>query len=594
MATLQFRLGHYEQARTLAEQALTHTDPDAPSRADALLVLGNCATETNDLAAGEDFYRRAIDLSQQLGYYRALFRGLHDMSAGVYIPRGQFDLALAADEQAYRIARERNLLDMIQFPLISMAWAYQLIGQRQRAHTALNELSQVVSCGSSSQGYYYALSAEVAQDEGSPETALALHTHARSIAEATGEPGLNIWMRLSLSRYHHINGSAADAFAWANDALTIAIRVRYRHLQGLALTARGRAAWDIGDLPIAESDLRAAVEILSTLQAAFDLARTRLVLAAFLHQQQREEAAAVLRDAAHGIVSGGYAFLLDQEGSVAFPLIAAYLNSADTDLAEACAACMEHLKRVPPEPLRVATFGSLCIWQGRRAIPRNALRRHAGELFSLLLLNPSHSLSSEQFSGSLCPDQDPGSARVQFHHATSTLRRALEPELPDKFPSRYLEVEEGRITLHLPPGSSVDFELFEAHCQSGKWEDALSLYRGEFLHEYLYAEWATTPRLRLVRLYLRALLAIAEQKLSHGLFQEVLDACHRVLAIEPWQEQAVLLGMQACLGLNDRAQARHLYHNLENSLHQDLNTEPPKELQLLYQSLGGRMRNKTK
>ncbi len=591
MGDAHYRLGHYGETRSLAEEVLARAPADAPARADALRQLGACAMETESAAKAEELFLRAADVAREIGYAQTRMRALHDLAAGIYTPRGQFDLALAAADEACSIASALNLRD-VSFPLVTSTWICLLTGQHQRARASLDRLDQVVAAGSLQDGYRCWLAALLVQDEGNLQVAASLYAQTRSIAEKVGDPALNIFLRLGLSGYHRILGSAS-AYEWANDAVAIATRASNRRMWGRALIERARAAWLCGHPADAEADLRAAVADLSARHAAFDLARARLLLAAFLHQQQRDEAAAVLSGAAQGIIAGGYAFLLDQERALAFPLLAAFLNSSDRILADRCATLVEHLMRVPPESLRIVTLGSYEIWQGRRVIGKRVLRRHAGELFALLLLNPSHSLSSEQFFEALCPEQKPDAANAMFHHATSTLRRALEPELPDKFPSRYLEVEEGRVTLHLPSGSSVDFESFEMYCQRAEWEAALALYSGEFLPEYLYAEWATTPRLRLTQLYLRALLAVAEQKLSNGLFQEVLDACRRVLAIEPWQEQAVLLGMQACLGLNDRAQARRLYRNLENSLRQDLNTEPPKELQLLYQSLGGRMRNKT-
>ena len=592
-AMVQFRLGHYSDARSLAEEALTYTGADAPHLIEALLMLGMCETETSDLDVGEDFYRRALDLSRQFGQDRLLQRTLVNLSAGVYIPRGQFDLALAADEEAWRIAHERNLPESVQLPLIGIAWACLTTGQRERARAALKALGEVVSPGSTSQGHYYSLSADLCRDEGEIEAALELYTRVRSIAETTGDPGMSIWSRLGVSRCHRLKGNGSSAFAWANDALTIASRVGYRHFQGLALFERGRAAWETGDTSAAEADLRAAIEILDRLGAAFDLAHARLLLAAFLHDQKRDEMASVLSEAARSILVGGYAFLLEQERALAFPLIASCLNGSDAVLAGACSALVEHLRRVPPPPLRVITLGALRVSQGSRQIEAHCFhKRRAGALFALLLLNPTRSLACDQIAESLWPDKEPAAAQVAFHHATATLRRVLEPDLPDKFPSRYLEVDEGRVTFRLPPGSSVDFERFETHCRQKEWDMALDLYGGELLPEYLYVDWTVAPRQRLAQLYLRALLGLAENKLAAGLDEEALEACGRVLALEPWQEQAVLLGMRACLGLNDRARAQRLYRDLEKNLREDLNTEPQEEIQTLYRSLTPTARTK--
>ncbi len=588
-ASVRYRLGQYDSARALAEQASTLAPSDSSACANALLVLGGFVAETGSLEAAESFFHRAADLGRELGDHSLRMNALHSLAAAVYVPRGQFDLALSTDEEAYRIAHE-HVRTGISFPLVTLAWIGVLTGQWERTRAALDEIKQVAQPGSVIQGFHYLFSGMIAQEEGDFEAARSFYGQSRSIAESIGEPGLSILLRLGLARCERTVSNAALAYEWASDAVTWTTRTNNRRMLGRALIERGYAAWLNGDPNAAERDLRAAIKDLEARQVAFDLSRARLVLAALLHSQQRDETPAVLCDAAHGIISGGYAFLLEQERALAFPLIAAFLNSSDTTLASACANLVGHLMRVSPAPLRVVTLGSFGVWQGRRVIPQRALRRHAGELFALLLLNPSHMLSSEQFYEALCPDQEPEAAKVLFHHATSALRRALEPDLPDKFPSRYLQVEEGRVTLPLPPTSSVDFESFERHCQRGEWEQALAIYGGEFLPEYLYAEWTTAPRLRLMQFYQRALLAIADKNLAEGLFHETLAACRRVLAIEPWQERAVLLGMRACLGLNDRAGARRLYRNLEKSLRDELQTEPQEELLALYSSLTSRRR----
>jgi DNA-binding SARP family transcriptional activator len=100
-------------------------------------------------------------------------------------------------------------------------------------------------------------------------------------------------------------------------------------------------------------------------------------------------------------------------------------------------------------------------------------------------------------------------SRTSFHQATSALRRALEPDLPDKFPSRYLKVDEGQAKLCLPPGSRIDYQDFETRCKQGEWQAALSFYAGDLLPEFRYADWAIAQRQRLMQDYQRALLAWA-------------------------------------------------------------------------------------
>ena len=70
-----------------------------------------------------------------------------------------------------------------------------------------------------------------------------------------------------------------------------------------------------------------------------------------------------------------------------------------------------------------------------------------------------------------------------------------------------------------------------------------------------------------------------------GNFNKVLDNCRLALAKEPWQEEAVLLGMKACIARNDRAGAIRLYQELERSLREELDVAPLEEVQECYRSV---------
>ena len=60
--------------------------------------------------------------------------------------------------------------------------------------------------------------------------------------------------------YHREMGDAAAAWEWAEDAMTLAVRAGYHHLQGLALIERGLAAWALNNTTAAEDDLLAAIQ----------------------------------------------------------------------------------------------------------------------------------------------------------------------------------------------------------------------------------------------------------------------------------------------------------------------------------------------
>ncbi|MCS6826589.1 MAG: tetratricopeptide repeat protein [Caldilinea sp.] len=147
LARLRYRLGRYDAAQSLADEALSLTDAHASERADIWQVLANCAADAGFLSQAEAYYRIAADLARETGYIRAQVAALHGLAAGAYYPRGCFDLALAADAEVRRIAVEQGRSEWLIYPLITTALIYQLTGQRQLAHSTLDELATLAPLG---------------------------------------------------------------------------------------------------------------------------------------------------------------------------------------------------------------------------------------------------------------------------------------------------------------------------------------------------------------------------------------------------------------------------------------------------------------
>ncbi len=591
VARYRFRLGQYDLARSLAQESLTLTDPDREPQAsvyvEALLLLGMCAAETHSLVECEHYYRQAADLAREIGNQLLCMRALHNLGSGVYLFRGQFDLAIAADTQALRLCHTHGYTDWSVFPLITLAIALQLTGQRQRTHEALAELNALAQPGSAGEGYACYVAGMLALDEEEFGLAETQFDKALASAEHLGDPSLNLDTRLGISRMHHRRGDEAKAITWAEDALTMARRVGYRIYQGRALLELGRAERQIGSLDSAENHLNQARAIFAELEMRCDQVEVVLELAAMSDVRDAPQTAGLFLEFVAGLQAGGYAFLLHRERARVYPLIARFLNSANPQLDEATTVLLKSIQNLPPKPIRVVTLGRLEVWVGPQRIDARALRqRRAGELLALLLVSSGYSLASAQVSDALCPDKDSDAALDFVHHATSALRRLLEPDLPDRrFPCRYLDVTDDRVSLHVPAGSAIDFAAFEESVNTHDWETAVDLYAGEFIPALRYADWTLAIRQKLADQHETALLALAQHRLQEDNPRACLELSRRALQTNRWQEQAVALCMQAAIALGDRSTAVKLYRQLEKDLSCDLGVAPVMELQQLYDSL---------
>lgn len=592
LATVRVRFGQFDDARNLTQAALDLAPPESLARAAALCRLGAIAAETNDLNSAESLLRQALDLYRQLGSRGGIVMALHNLGGNVYLPRGQFTLALAAEEEASRLALEDHHHYLIN-SCILLTWICIITGDRQRAHQFLERSFALAPSKSWATGYSVVLAADLAMDEEDLSAAHDYLQRGRSIADRSGEPSTNILVKIALSRWYLLQSDLPAAMQWATDAVTFANRVGYRHLEGKALIRRAQVAIASQSLETAEADVRSALAVLTPLGANFDEAHAILLLAVISRERESPDAEDVWLEAARAIREGGYGFLLERERSLAFPLLAEYLASRRAEVRETAESLLEHLARVPPAPLHIVGLGTFQVRQGHRVIPARAWqKRKAGELFRYLLLQPNYSATRDLIWEALWPGCSQASVQQLFHQATSAVRRVLEPDLPDKFPSRYLEVEADRVTLNLPPGSTMDFERFEkdlacalATSDFTGIRETLALYVNALFPGDLHSDWSARLREQLAQLHVRGLLALAQAQLAAQQPGEALDLCNRILEREPWHEDAVLVAMRACLAINDRPRALRLYHQLEQTLSSELNLPPRKDLKDLIESL---------
>ncbi len=605
-----YDLGNYALAQAKAWAALERDAQGVPAVI-SWNALGVCAAESAemDIEQADDYFHRAAELSRALDYPFGYAMALNWRGQYVYRVRGELDLMLAACNEAARILARLN------FPFNGhhyvRAYYDWLKCNRASLTRVLDEMRAIAPRSTFARGalaYYTALLALDDEADAKAEQALG---ELRAIATTSGHLEMECWVRLATSRYHLLNGEAQSALAWARDAAALARRKASPYLELAGHVACARAALDVGDDSVCEAEMRAATHIAERLGCKLELALLSLLRAVLYQRQGCAEAETAWLETSRRIAQGNFAFMVERERTLAFPLVAAQSRSRNPAVRAAAERMLVQLSNVSPLPLRICGLGRFEVWQGRRRIPdREWQKRRAGELFRFLLLQPRHNAARDLIFEAHCPDQSSESAQTFLHHATSTLRRVLEPDLPDKFPSRYLLVEAEQVELRLPAGSSVDFEEFERGLMArlspsppsplplgegrlplslqerGQGSEVelshlLSLYTSDLFPADRYAGWAVDARERLAELHRRGLLALAQQRLADGKPQAALDACRAILASDPWREAAVLVGMKACLALNDRPSALRLYRDLEQALRTDLQIAPRADLQAL-------------
>lgn len=582
-AIAELRVGSYDDAEKSARSAL-ETIADDVDAAHAWLVLGSCRLEHDQWDEAEKFYLRAADVARRHQYDYALGSSLHNVGL-VNLWRGRFELALHYAEEATD-AQVRTGVPPISRPMIA-ALLFQIRNQRTEAWQALEKLREVTPHMPLFGALEAIFRANLHLDIEEFHAAGSEAARAYTLATRVGLPVATILARTVNSRHRRLTGNASAAVEWAQDAIAQARRFGYRYMEANALIEEGAAQRENGLFDAAEVCWQQAAEIAESIGARHEQAHALLLLTALRHARGSAEAATLWRQTTQIILEHGYAFLLERERSIAFPLVAAFARTRDPALRQTAEQLLARLAGVAALPLHIQVLGGMHIRRGGSTVdPAMLARRRSGQLLRFLLASPSCRAGRDQVVESFWPDQPPGKGQDMLHQATSTLRRALEPDLPDRFPSRYLEVDSENIRLLLPAGSTVDLHrlhmlMRQPEPTADEVDEAIALVRGDLFVEDRRADWAELPREEALELYHRALLLRAESSLQSGDAQAALLDCRTILKRDPLHEDAVLVAMRAWLLLENRSAALRLYHKLEDTLDSEFLLAPRDDLMRL-------------
>jgi DNA-binding SARP family transcriptional activator len=229
-----------------------------------------------------------------------------------------------------------------------------------------------------------------------------------------------------------------------------------------------------------------------------------------------------------------------------------------------------------PARLEVRLLGTVdVILDGRRLGAFNSLRLQRFLALIALRRDLQH---RSRLAFELWPDSDERQARTNLRKLLHDFRHSL----PDV--GEFVEID-NEIVRWIPAApSEVDVLRFRDAVAAGDLELAARLYSGDLLPA-CYDDWVLDERAKLraeaygVRLRLtRAAAGRDDHEATIRLAQGIID-------LEPTDEAAVRIQMEAHLALGDRAAALRSYHRYAEVLERDLAVEPGEAIEAIYRHL---------
>lgn len=228
--------------------------------------------------------------------------------------------------------------------------------------------------------------------------------------------------------------------------------------------------------------------------------------------------------------------------------------------------------RSPVGDVQVRSLGPLSVRIRGRTVDGDWLQQRPGEVFRYLLASRSGAARSEAIANALWPERGPA-AVTNVRYCIYKAREQLD-ERGDPAGSLILRTAGG---YRLDPRRlALDVDVFQSKVTAGLaahragkgraaeaiLAEALALYRGDFLADDPYAEWAFTEREYLRGLAGKALVASAEAALADGRLEAAAQHLLRLSRLEPFDSQVHQMLIEVCLRRGRRTEALRHYSAL--------------------------------
>ena len=221
-------------------------------------------------------------------------------------------------------------------------------------------------------------------------------------------------------------------------------------------------------------------------------------------------------------------------------------------------------------------------------------------VLALLIVNAGRVVSLDRFVTELWDEYPPARATSSLQAYVSRLRRLLEPGREPRKPSRLLPTLPPGWLLAVPP-EAVDAAAFTRLAAEGRrllqdrqpvaahqaLDDALTLWRGPALAEFLPAPFARAEGTRLEELRLTAAEDRLEAELDLGQAAAVVAETEALLTEHPYRERLWAQLMLALYRCGRQADALASYQRARHRLDADLGIDPGAELQRLQELILG-------
>jgi DNA-binding SARP family transcriptional activator len=235
--------------------------------------------------------------------------------------------------------------------------------------------------------------------------------------------------------------------------------------------------------------------------------------------------------------------------------------------------------------LRIQTLGRTVVESPEGPIGGSWLDQRTGQLLKYLVVERHRAVHGDEIGENIWPEADfaiAASVRYYIH----ALRRKLEPQRGHREPSMFVASGAGCYRLNLD-NVQIDADEFERHVTAGlaavdtapvaaaeEIERGLAVYRGDFLADTPYADWAMLERHRLHDLACVGLRSLAQIDLDRGQVDSAIRSHERLAHLQPYDEEVHRRLMELYIDRGRRSEAVRRYASLRARIRRTFGHDP--------------------
>jgi ATP/maltotriose-dependent transcriptional regulator MalT/DNA-binding SARP family transcriptional activator len=393
------------------------------------------------------------------------------------------------------------------------------------------------------------------------------------------------------------------AKAQSDHALSIRTQSGSRLFHAIYLITSGAILMKLGRLLHAERELLDALRMLKQVKAAQQEANAHLVLAQLYGKTGKTTLV-------NSHLRAGFSIGQDRE----FTYYALFDAAELAQLAEQAVAqdiCTEHctdLLGILSGTRQVSRLQVYCLGDFRVELDQAALSdsawksKRAKTLLKMLLAQDDHKLLRDRVLEMLWPDDDPEKQRVAYNVLLHRMRKALEPDGGPEPGKDVFCIQNDHDVLALN-STRVWTDVAEFRKRFGlatrlkrakdagkaleAYESTLAVYKGDFLPDDAYNDWAVDARERLRSHYHKALEDAGE---IAEFLEDRNKAAHFYdlrFSSDPCNEKSCRWLMTWHIDNGHRSEAVRTYERCERALSRDMDMEPEEQTRKIYRRIIG-------